>query len=167
MVMRVWGYSYENVMKKESQNNDIVNDTISPVSQAHYRCQKEEMQSWWKGSPSSIDNGPTSFTATKRRQRTTEKVDLNLTFHFHYNSIRANYIPDKDDNIVCEYWPKIDPPVVSAGQQSHTLLLQRTMENVNNFLKYLSRCACHSHRMNLQCRPNSCQGKGAKKRGKN
>ena len=41
-----WGY--EGMMIKESQNNeynDIVNDTISPVSQARYRFQKEAMQS--------------------------------------------------------------------------------------------------------------------------
>ena len=100
---------------------------------------------------------PHPRTATKRRQRTTEKVDLILTFHFNlFPSEQIIYQTRMTLSV------RIDPKlthtrVVSAGQQSHTLLLQRTMENVNNFLKYLSRCACHSHMMNLQCRPNSCQ----------
>ena len=61
------------------------------------RCNRDEKEA--QARLTRIQHPP---TATKKLQQTTEKVDLNLTFHFHYNSIRANYIPDKDDNIVCE-----------------------------------------------------------------
>ena len=49
---------------------------------------------------------------------------------------------------------------VSGETDGFPLLWTRAASSfcgLNNFLKYLSRCACHSHMMNLQCRPNSWQ----------
>ena len=57
------------------------------------RCNRDEKEAQARST-----TVPHPFTATKRRQRTTEKVDLILTSHFNL-PIRANYIPNKDDNI--------------------------------------------------------------------
>ena len=111
---------------------------------------------------------PHPRTATKRRQRTTEKVDLNLTFHFNYNSIRANYIPDKDDNIVCEDWPKIDPHescdcrATIPRPLTATKICQRTMENVDLNPTLHASCVCRTtvqqqcHVMSLSWARSSC-----------